>query len=116
MRLLWPIAVLAMCGCTTMATVAPGDMPAVIDKLQTGDHVALRTSEGWHEGLRIVGVDASSIRVQSRGESTAFARADVTAIQVRRVAPGKTAALAAGIFVLGQTALCGNPFDHKGGC
>ena len=115
MRLFWLIAAVSMAGCTTMATVAPGDMPAVIDKLQAGDRVALRTDAGWHEGLRVTGVDAVSIRVEG-GSEAVFARADVTAIQVRRAAPGKTAALAAGILVLGQTALCGNPFRRSGGC
>lgn len=116
MRLLWLIVALSMTGCTTMAIVASGDMPAAIDRLQTGDRIALRTAAGWQEDLRVVSVDPVDIRVQSRGEPAVFARAQVTELRVRRVAPGKTAALAAGILILGQTALCGNPFDHKGGC
>ena len=104
-----------MLGCTTMAPVAPGATTAAIDKLEKGERISVRTDTGWHEGLRVVEIDAASIRTELRHEPIVFARPDILEIQVRRGAPGKTAALAAAIFFGGQLALCGN-LSKSDGC
>ena len=115
MRFMLLAAACSMLGCTTMATVAPRAMTAVIDELEKGERISVRTESGWHDGLRVVEIDAASIRTERRREPIVFARPDVLEIEVRRGAPGKTAALAAAIFFGGQLALCGN-LSKSDGC
>lgn len=105
----------SLLGCTSMAAVAPGAMAAVIDKLDQGERISVRTAEGWDERLRVVDVDAASIRTERRREPVVFARTDILEIQVSRAAPGKTAALAAGIYFGALIGLCGDPTE-KNGC
>jgi hypothetical protein len=106
-----------MLGCTTMATVAPDAMTAVIDRLERGKRISVRTNAGWQEDLRVVEIDAASIRTERRDEPIVFARPDILEIQVQRIAPGKTAALAGAFFFFGgMSALCGNPLKHHDSC
>jgi len=114
MRFILLAAACFMFGCTTMATVAPGALTAGIEKLKKGERISVRTDAGWNEGFRVVEIDAASIRTERGHEPIVFARPDVLDIRVRRVAPGKTAALAAAIFFFGgQIALCGSlKSDH----
>jgi hypothetical protein len=114
MKLILLAAASFMLGCTTMATVAPGATTAAIDKLKEGERISVRTDAGWREGLRVVEIDAASLRTELRHESIVFARSDIREIEVRRGAPGKTAALAAAIFFGGQLALCGNLTKNDG--
>jgi hypothetical protein len=129
MRLLLLAAAFSLLGCTTTATVAPGAMTAVIDKLEKNDRISVRTASGWDERLRVVDVDAASIRTERRpspsaqvkagpsgiaSEPMVFARADILEIQVTRAAPGKTAALAAGIYFGSLIMLCGDPTENNG--
>jgi len=104
----------AVFGCTTMAPVAPGAMTAATDKLKQGERISVRTAAGWHEGLRVIDVDAASVRAELGHEPAVFARSDILEIKVRRGAPGRTAALAAAIFFGGQLALCGNLTNNDG--
>jgi hypothetical protein len=90
-------------------------MPAVIDKLEKGERISVRTAAGWQEDLRIVEIDAASIRTERRREPIVFARTDILEIRVPRAAPGKTAALAAGIYFGALVGLCGDP-TKKSGC
>lgn len=115
MRFILLAAACAMLGCTTMATVAPSTMTAVIDNLEKGERISVRTDAGWQEGFRVVEIDAASIRTERRHEAIVFARPDILEIQVLRFAPGKTAALAAALFFGGQLALCGN-LTKSDGC
>lgn len=115
-RLLLLIAAFSIFGCTTTVAVAPAAMTAAIDELEDGDHVLVRTAAGWHERVRVVDVDATSIRAERAGDPISFARGDVLELQVRRAAPGKTAGLAVGIYLMSLYALCGNPFDEPVTC
>jgi hypothetical protein len=103
-----------MLGCTTMAPVAPGALTAGIDKLRKGERISVRTDAGWNEGLRVVETSVASVRTERGHEPIVFARRDVLELRVRRLAPGKTAALAGAIFFFGgQIALCGSlKSDH----
>lgn len=114
MRFMLLAAVCCVLGCTTMTTVAPGEMPTAVDKLDKGDRVSVRTAAGWQEGLRIVDVNAASVRTERRRELIVFARTDILEIQVPRTAPGKTAALAAGIYFGALIGLCGDPAKRNG--
>lgn len=114
MRFMLLAVALSLLGCTTMAAVAPGAMTAVIDKLEKGERISVRTAAGWDERLRVVDVDAASIRTERRGEPIVFARADILEIQVSRAAPGKAAALAAGIYFGVLIGLCGDPAEENG--
>ena len=95
--LLW-VAVL-LCGCTTMRPVAPVDLTAVLRGLETGDKVAVRTADAWHEKLTVTGVTDAGFQAESAsGERFTFARADVQALRTRVRAPGRTAGLVLGIL------------------
>jgi len=88
-----------------MRVVAPGDVQAELDGLRTGDRIAVRDADAWHEDLTVVRVSRSSIEAANgRAEPLTFARSEIAEIKVRVSAPGKTAGLAAGIFfgVLGS--------------
>jgi len=94
------LTVISMCGCTTLRIVAPGDVQAELDRLQTGDRIAVRDADAWQEDLTVVRVTGSSMQVDNaRGEQLTFVRSEITEIKVRVSAPGKTAGLAAGIFL-----------------
>lgn len=114
MRFVLLAAVCVVLGCTTMTAVAPGETPTAIDKLEKGDRISVRTAAGWQADLRIVDVDVASIRVQRRRELIVFERTDILEIQVSRAAPGKTAALAAGIYFGALIGLCGAPAKRDG--
>ena len=105
MRTILLLAVVSMCGCTTMRTVASGDLQAALDRLQSGDPIAVRTVDTWHKNLAVAGVTDTSILAENpSGERVTFARSEVAEIQVRTRAPGKTAGLVAIVFfgVLGS--------------
>jgi hypothetical protein len=98
-RTILMLAVISMCGCTTMRTVAPPDLQAVLDRLQPGDRVAVRTADGWHEDLTVASVTDSDIQAENPdGERVTFARQEVGDIRVRVRAPGRTVALVLGIL------------------
>jgi hypothetical protein len=93
------LLVISMCGCTTIRTVGPNDLQAALDSLRTGDQIAVRTGDNWQEDLTVSSVTDSSVQAKNPdGEGISFARTEVEGIRVRVGAPGKTAALAAGIF------------------
>jgi hypothetical protein len=98
-----------------MTTVAPGETPTVVDKLEKGERISVHTAAGWQEDLRIVDVNAANIRTERRREVIVFARTDILEIQVPRAAPGKTAALAAGIYFGALIGLCGD-LTKRNGC
>lgn len=105
LRVILLLAPILVCGCTTMRTVAPGELQATLDSLQKGDHIAVRTADRWHENLIVYGVTDSSIQADNPGgERVTFDRLEVAEIRVRVSAPGKTAGLAVGILfgVLGS--------------
>lgn len=114
MRFMLLAAVCSVLGCTTMTTVAPSEMPAVVDKLEKGERISVHTAAGWQEDLRIIDIDAANIRTERRHELIVFARTDILEIQVPRTAPGKTAALAAGIYFGALIGLCGDPTKRNG--
>jgi preprotein translocase subunit YajC len=105
LRTIFLLAVVWISGCTTMRTMASGDLQTALDSLRAGDQVAIRSADTWQENLTVESVTDSSIRVEdARGERVTFDRSEIVEIKVRVSAPGKTAALAAGIFfgVLGS--------------
>ena len=111
------LAAVSTGGCTTLRAVAPGDLQAALGRLKTGDSISVRTADTWHEKVTVVSVSDASIQAQSpSGERVTFAKAEIAEMQVRTRAPGRTAALAAGIYVLGLSALCGNPFRGHANC
>ena len=114
MRLILLAAVCSVLGCTTITTVAPSETSAAVDKLEKGDHISVRTAAGWQEHLRIVDVNAASVRAERRRELIVFARTDILEIHLSRTAPGKTAALAAGIYLGALIGLCGDPAKRNG--
>ena len=109
------LAVVLTCGCTTMRVVAPADLQASLGKLQPRDRIAVRTTHGWQKDLTVTGVSDANIEVRTRsGEHVPFAKVEITELQVRTHALGKTAALAAGIYIFGVISLCG--VNNKVGC
>ena len=114
MRFMLLAVAFSLLGCTTMATVGPGAMTAVIDDLEKGERISVRTAAGWDERLRVVDVGAASVRTERRGEPIVIARADILEVQLPRAAPGKTAALAAGIYFGVLIAFCGDPAEENG--
>ena len=60
MRFMLLAAVCSVLGCTTMTTVAPGETPTVVDKLEKGERISVHTAAGWQEDLRIVDVNAAN--------------------------------------------------------
>jgi len=106
-----------MCGCTTMRVVAPADLQTELGKLEPGDSVAVRAADTWHENLTVAGVSDVSIQAETpSGERVTFPKLEIAELQVRTRAPGKTAALAAGVYFLSLYALCGNPLREDGAC
>jgi len=105
LRAILLLAPILTCGCTTMRTVAPGELQAALDSLQKGDHVAVRIADRWHENLIVHSVTDSSVQAENPGgERVTFDRLEVAEVRVRVSAPGKTAGLAVGILfgVLGS--------------
>jgi len=83
-----------------MRIVAPGDVQTELDGLKAGDRIAVRDADAWQEDLTVVRVTGSSIQADNaRGAHLTFARSEIAEIKVRVGAPGKTAGLAAGIFL-----------------
>ena len=114
-----PMAVViavSLLGCTTMATVEPTAVTDVLAELEAGDRASIRTASGWYEDVTVIETDAARIRGLRRGSPVLIARDDILEIRVPRKAPGKVAALAAGIYLLSLYALCGNPFDEPVTC
>jgi hypothetical protein len=109
------LTVVSMCGCTTMRVVAPADLQASLGRLHAGDRIAVRTADAWQENLRVAGVSDANIQAETRsGEHVTFAKDEIAELQVRKRAPGKTAALAAGIYIFGVLSLCG--VNNRVGC
>jgi len=107
MRTMLLLAVVSICGCSTMRTVAPDDLQATLSRLQSGDSIAVRTANTWHEDLTLLGVIDGSIRAEDRsGERLTIARSEVTEIQVRTHAPGKAAGLGFLIFIVTNIGFC----------
>jgi hypothetical protein len=114
MRMLLLVCAFTLVGCTTMETVERSAVPTVLADLEVGDQISVRVAGTW-EDFSVVGVSDASVRLERRrGESVTLAREDMSDIRVRRRTPGKTAALAAGIFFGSMYALCGNPFESDG--
>ena len=94
------LLVISMCGCTTIRTVAANDLQAAFESLRIGDQIAVQIGDNWHEDLTVSSVTDSRVQAKKPdGEGISFARSEVEGIRVRVGAPGKTLALAAGIFV-----------------
>ena len=92
-------AVILLCGCTTMRSVEPGAVDAVIAELKAGDRVSVRTSVGWREDLEVLVVTADGFQVEDNGEVSTLARSDVLELRIPRAALGKTiATVYLGIF------------------
>jgi hypothetical protein len=112
--------VMTLCGCTTMRIVGADDLRAVAGALQPGDRVAVRadSDDTWNEDLTVVRVTDTSIQTRDpQGLQETFGMPDIAEMRVRRRAPGKTIALALGIYFGSLYALCGNPFNgHEDGC
>jgi hypothetical protein len=101
-------------GCTTLETVERGAVPTVLAELKAGDRIAVRIAESWQD-FAVVSIGDASVRLERRsGEPVTLGREDMSDIRVYRSAPGKTAALAAGIFFGSLYGLCGNPFSDDG--
>lgn len=93
------LIVLCVYGCSTLRPVEPGAVAAVLHELRVDDRIAVRTADGWHEDLTVVAVTETGFEADAPGLARAsYRRDDVLELQVRRGAPGKTAALAAGLF------------------
>ena len=102
--------VMLLCGCTTMRSVEPGAVDAVIAELRTGDRVSVLTSAGWRDDLEVLSVTADGFQADDDGEALTFARSDVRSLKVPRAAPGKTVATVyLGIF--GSAAFLSGGFD-----
>ncbi|HLF10156.1 MAG TPA: hypothetical protein VJA26_02990 [Gammaproteobacteria bacterium] len=95
------LAVILLCGCTTMRPVELGAIAAVLAELKTGDRVSVRTSERLRENLEVLSVTTDGFQAADDGEVLTVARSDVLELQIPRAAPGKTVATVyAGIFGL----------------
>jgi hypothetical protein len=93
------LTVLCVYGCTTMRPVEPGAVPAVLHELRVDDRISVRTADGWHENLTVVAVTETGFEADAPHVARAtYRRDEVLELQVRRGAPGKAAALAAGIY------------------
>jgi hypothetical protein len=103
-------------GCTTMQQVEPQAVPAALARLEVGDRVSVRTADSWQE-FSVVAAGDSSVRLEGRdGKSLALGREDRPEIRLRKRAPGRTIALALGLYLGSLALLCGNPFDGHEGC
>ena len=102
--------VVLLCGCTTMRSVEPGAVDAVIAELKTGDRVSVRTTAGWREDLEVLSVTADAFQAEGNGEVLAFARSDVLALKIPRAAPGRTVAMVY-VGIVGIAALFSGEID-----
>jgi hypothetical protein len=72
-------------------------------------------ADAWQKDLTVAGVSDASIQAQTRSdERVTFAKGEIADLQVRTRAPGRTAALAAGIYMFGMISLCG--VNNSVGC
>lgn len=104
-----------VCACTTMSTVPPGDLRAAVERLHSGDRIAVHLAgdEAWEEGLTIVGVTEARVQTEGpRGARRSFEKDAIDGIRIREHAPGRTIALALGVYFGSLYGLCGNPFTR----
>ena len=99
------VVLLATIVCTACSTVTPVEAPpAELHRLitsegllQPGDRVRLVTEDGMEHEFRITALDFDAGLI--RGADEAVPIADVVAAQTKKVAVGRTTALAAGLYV-----------------
>ena len=102
-------AVMLLCGCTTIRSVEPGAVDAVIAELKqaTGCQCAHRGLARRSRGA--VG-PADAFQAEGNGEVLAFARSDVLAMKIPRAAPGKSVAMVY-VGIIGIAALFSGEID-----
>jgi hypothetical protein len=101
-RLAALLAASAIAACSTVKPVEapPEELRRLITSenlLAPGDRVQLVTTDGSRHEFRVTSVNIDEGLI--RGEQEAVPIADVIALQTRKIAIGKTAALAAGLYV-----------------
>jgi hypothetical protein len=96
---LWVLAV-GQLACTSMRAVGSGDAIAV-EAIAVGDRINVVDSRGATTAFVVTDVGPDFIEgTTAVGTLARFSAADLSAISVRRNAPGKTAGLAAGLTLL----------------
>jgi hypothetical protein len=96
------LATMASAACSTVKPVEapPEELQRLITSeslLAPGDRVQLVTTDGSRHEFRVTSVNVDEGLI--RGEDEAVPIADVIAVQTRKIAIGKTTALAAGLYV-----------------
>jgi hypothetical protein len=93
---------LVAAGCTSLRPVEtpPAELQRLIREenlIKPGDRVRLVTVDGTVHGFRVKQIDLDRDAVTGKDEVVPLA--DVVTVQTRKIAVGKTAALAAGVYV-----------------
>jgi hypothetical protein len=97
-----------------MEAVAPDAAPTVIAELAVGDRLGVRVDGSWQD-FTVVGTAATSLQLRGEdGATVTLAHDDIVELRIARKAPGKTAALAAGIYLGVLGLLCGDLSDSDG--
>lgn len=87
--------------CTSMRPVGSSDEGALAEALSVGDRICVVDTRGATTELVVTAIGTDFIEGMAAGGALVrVASADVTEMRVRRKAPGKTAALAAGLSLL----------------
>jgi len=94
------IPVFTVLGCTTLHPVETNPL-SVSAEIEAGDHIDVMTTSGQRHEIVVIGVSNLVIEGEAEsGEVVAIRYDDIVALQVRRIAPGRTAGLAAGIAAI----------------
>jgi hypothetical protein len=91
---------LVACSTVTPVEVPPDELHRLINTegiLEAGDRVRLVTADGIEHEFRVTSVDVAEGLI--RGADEAVPIADIIAAQTRKIAVGRTTALAAGLYV-----------------
>ena len=93
---------LGAAGCTSLRPVEapPAELQRLIREealIKPGDRVRLVTADGAVHELRVKQIDLDRDTVTGKNETVPLA--DIITVQTRKIAVGKTAALAAGLYV-----------------
>ncbi len=93
---------LVAAGCPSLRPVEtpPAELQRLIrdeDLIKPGDRVRLVTADGAVHELRVKQIDRDRDAVTGKDEAVPLA--DIIAVQTREIAVGRTAALAAGVYV-----------------
>jgi hypothetical protein len=102
------LGVVVLAGCTTLRPIEYSDPPALANRLSDGMKVFVSTTDGEREKLRVTAIGSDYFEgTTPNGQTVRVAIDEIRRIDRRAFAPGKTAALGAGLAMVYVFAVVG---------